>query len=389
MAKYTIEDTTLTNIANSIREKTGKSEKLLPSQMPNEIKSIESGSSPSQTNLLVEFTSENESIFPKKAIFKGSKNGLITGYYLQANINYGSYTSSFAKEIKDISLSSDVKTLGMYCFNNLTSLTNINLENVIAIEEGAFSGCNALLLDTIPDNIVIEKRAFQNCKKITVNKLPSATTVLDEYTFDGCSAISSFTINDNVNIESAKYCFQKCTSLTNIKIPSNATKIPSYFLNGVSNLTEINLPDTLTSIDNDAFQNCNKLVLNSLPNSLTAIGSGAFQNCSLISISELPSSITTISGYTFENCKKITNMKVLGNIKSFALYCFRNSGLTTLSIPNVTVVPTGGNAIFQETPIDKGTGSIYVPDALVENFKSATNWSNYADVIKPISEMEV
>ena len=66
---------------------------------------------------------------------------------------------------------------------------------------------------------------------------------------------------------------------------------------------------------------------------------------------------------------------------------FSNSGLTTLSLPNVSAVPTGGNGMFSSTPIDRGTGSIYVPDALVENFKSATNWSNYADVIKPISEM--
>ena len=66
---------------------------------------------------------------------------------------------------------------------------------------------------------------------------------------------------------------------------------------------------------------------------------------------------------------------------------FHNSGLTTLSIPNVTSVPVGGNNMFQGTPIDTGTGSIYVPDSLVENFKSATNWSSYADVIKPISEM--
>ena len=43
MAKYVIEDTTLTNIASAIRDKTGKSELLLPSQMPSEIQSISGG----------------------------------------------------------------------------------------------------------------------------------------------------------------------------------------------------------------------------------------------------------------------------------------------------------------------------------------------------------
>lgn len=374
------------NLVNNLVEKgvSATNEETFTTLVPKVLEISGGGAS---SNVKVKFDSDTEAILPTSATFETGRRGMIPGYYFQTNFNADSFNSGFAGAIEDISLSSDIKTLGLYCFNNMNSLQNINLENVTTIEEGVFSGCSALLLDTIPDNIVIEKKAFQNCKKITVNKLPTATTVLGEYTFDSCSSIPNFTINDNVNIENAKYCFQRCTSLTNIRIPSNATNIPSSFLSGANNLTEINLPDSLTSIERYAFQNCNKLVLNSLPNSLTTIGSNAFQNCSLISISELPSSITAISGYVFENCKQITNMNIVGNIKSFAYYCFRNSGLTTLSIPNVTDVPTGGNAMFQGTPIDAGTGSIYVPDSLVENFKSATNWAGYADVIKPISEM--
>ena len=32
-------------------------------------------------------------------------------------------------------------------------------------------------------------------------------------------------------------------------------------------------------------------------------------------------------------------------------------------------------------------GYIYVPDALVDSYKTATNWSTYADQIKPLSEL--
>lgn len=38
--KYIIDEQILLDIANAIREKTGKREKLLPTQMANEIKSI-------------------------------------------------------------------------------------------------------------------------------------------------------------------------------------------------------------------------------------------------------------------------------------------------------------------------------------------------------------
>lgn len=45
-------------------------------------------------------------------------------------------------------------------------------------------------------------------------------------------------------------------------------------------------------------------------------------------------------------------------------------------------------AAFRGSAIESGTGYVYVPDELVESYKSATNWATYADQIKPISELE-
>ena len=41
---------------------------------------------------------------------------------------------------------------------------------------------------------------------------------------------------------------------------------------------------------------------------------------------------------------------------------------------------------FQGTLIASGNGYIYVPDELIEQYKTATNWSVYANQIKPLSE---
>ena len=43
---------------------------------------------------------------------------------------------------------------------------------------------------------------------------------------------------------------------------------------------------------------------------------------------------------------------------------------------------------FGNTPIGKGAGHVYVPDELVDAYKTATNWVAFADQIKPISELE-
>ena len=39
------------------------------------------------------------------------------------------------------------------------------------------------------------------------------------------------------------------------------------------------------------------------------------------------------------------------------------------------------------TTIEKATGYVYVPDDMVDTYKSATNWSTYASQIKGMSEL--
>lgn len=68
---------------------------------------------------------------------------------------------------------------------------------------------------------------------------------------------------------------------------------------------------------------------------------------------------------------------------------FEYSKLETLIIRTTSVVCKLGNTnAFTSTPIAKGTGYIYVPDNLVESYKTATNWATYASQIKSISELE-
>ena len=74
--------------------------------------------------------------------------------------------------------------------------------------------------------------------------------------------------------------------------------------------------------------------------------------------------------------------------KSIASNSFKkNTTLSTFVILNKDAVVTmESTTCFDETAIANGTGSIYVPDALVEQYKVATNWAIYADQIKPLSE---
>ena len=397
------------NLVNNLVEKgvSATNEETFTTLVPK-VLDISGGGTP--TNMKVIFDNSSESIYPETAIFEKGRTNMIPGYYFQASQNQGSFQASFSKYITNITLSSDIQTLGVFCFSNMTSLTNINLDYVTEIEEGAFSGCNALLLDRLPDNIILSRNSFQNCKKITLTELPSVNTSLPYGVFDGCSSITNFTLKDGVDISNSQYSFQNCSSMSDLTLPNDATIIPVFFCNGCTALQNINLNDNINAIDSFAFlgcgnlllerlpsnlttlgsscfYNCSKLTLNSLPSSLTSLGSSCFYNCSSLSITEIPEGVTNIQSNCFYKCSNLVTLNVLGNITVIKYNSFQNSGLTTLSLPNVSAVPKGDSNMFSGTPIDRGTGSIYVPDALVENFKSATNWSDYADVIKPISEM--
>ncbi len=78
-------------------------------------------------------------------------------------------------------------------------------------------------------------------------------------------------------------------------------------------------------------------------------------------------SVKTIKAQVFQNCNKMTKL-ILGS-------------------PSLCEL-TNVNA-FNLTPIAEGTGYIYVPDNLVNEYKQATNWATYASQIKSINELEV
>lgn len=177
------------------------------------------------------------------------------------------------------------------------------------------------------------------------------------------------------------------------------TEIPNYYFYGGSKntynsviskkLKKIELPEELTKIGKCAFACCQKLSLDKLPSSLIELGYDVFKDCGSVAIKELPIGITVIPSSAFYKCHGIKELTAYGNLtyidsSAFGFIAY----LSKLELPNVTSVPTLESDSFSGTPIASGTGYIYVPDALVDSFKSATNWSSYADQIKPISEME-
>lgn len=137
---------------------------------------------------------------------------------------------------------------------------------------------------------------------------------------------------------------------------SNVTSIGNSAFYGCEKLTDASFPN-VTSINVYAFKYCGRLTNTSFPN-VTSIGSDAFGSCHGFTDISFPK-VTSINTHAFSGCY----------------------GLVTIYVgtETSTVCTLLGTNAFSYTP---SLTNIYVPASLVDSYKSATNWSEYADKIK-------
>lgn len=129
-------------------------------------------------------------------------------------------------------------------------------------------------------------------------------------------------------------------------------------------ITEIN-NEVVTVIGEYAFRNCKKLTHISFPNA-TAVKTYAFYNCTALECADF-SNVDNIAGYGFGLA----------------------SALKVLIIRCKKVCTLAANTPFNSTPIKSGTGYIYVPRALVNSYKTATNWVTYAAQFRALEDYTI
>lgn len=170
------------------------------------------------------------------------------------------------------------------------------------------------------------------------------------------------------------------------KLPNGITAIGNYAFYGNSNFAMTSLPDSITSIGNYAFHSCGKLALSKYPNNLVSIGEYAFYSCGKLTTNMFPNKLSTIGKWAFFSCP-MTELNFPSTITSIGEYSFWQCRSLSKVIVNATTPPALGTNAFGNTPIAGSSGYIYVPDASVDAYKSATNWSTYANQIKGVSEL--
>ena len=284
-----------------------------------------------------------------------------------------------------------ITSIGAYAFNGCTSLTNINLSPTLTtIGIQAFYNCTPLSGITLPSSLTtIGGNAFSGCTSLEIADLSLPNLIsLGQNAFYGVS-IRKITnlgkITSLPNADNSTQNFGNKDILEEIVLPETITYIPGSSFNGYSNLKKINT-ENIEKIGGYTFANALDGVALRMSKLSTIEGNQLFYNSGV--------TILDFRGSTFTDTKDsfaqgATNLHIVylpDTLTSMGYGCFLNCTSLVTLICNATTPPTLGSKVLNNTPIASKKGTIYVPDASVDAYKAATNWSTYADIIKPLSE---
>ena len=228
--------------------------------------------------------------------------------------------------------------------------------------------------------MVREKNFISLANRTITNVNDRLIYTIGQYAFKGCVDLESINFERVETIEI--YAFEGCTKLTKFNLPS-IKDIKAYGFNNCSGIKEVYLP-TLTTLGGYAFYNCKGIERVNLPNT-TSIGQyslSGLNSCKLIELNNITFP-ATLTQYFIST----TGRLIINNVNMIYNGCFRTSQFSEIVLPQTNVVGMAVTGAFNGSSVANGTGFVYVPDDLVESYKTATNWTTFASQIKPISEL--
>lgn len=125
-------------------------------------------------------------------------------------------------------------------------------------------------------------------------------------------------------------CFEGCSGLTSITIPSSITSLGKECFYVCAALTSITIPSSVTSLGASCFWECRGLTSITIPSSVTSLGENCFAYCTSLTSITIPSSIISFSWGCFYGCSGLETVYFKGK------KC--NSNYAYLKIPTISII---------------------------------------------------
>jgi len=296
---------------------------------------------------------------------------LDTGEFVKAQENVYFFNGEEYQLTTELVISpTETDEINDFAFIGYDSLTSVTIgENITRIGESAFANCESLEEITIPESVtVIGRDAFIGSYNIANVYLPELLIWMDIELVNDCSTpIFANDVQENVyffngeeyqlttelviapekNDEIYQYTFAGFDSLTSVTINEKIIKIACFAFAACYNLETVNLSEGLENIEEYAFAYCESLGEITIPSTVTSIGKNAFDGClNLVTVTVLATAVPEAKSYDGNDLSTDEKWEAFDNC---------NEEL-----------------------------KIFVLAELLEDYKTAIGWSEYADRIFPL-----
>ena len=316
-------------------------------------------------------------------------------------------------EIKDLVIPSDVTVIGDYAFAGCSGLATLTLNNGLkTIKSYAFTDCSQFASLTIPASVEdIYDYAFDNCTGITNLVIEDATTPLGmgkgskPYNQDGhsgifrhgllwCSPVEDVYIGRNLELKDydgsgytgtsiyewdwqyqTKSKSPFTSALTNVTIGNKVNRMPGGLFTECWGILSVNFDGTIIEWCNITFGDADA----------TPFGKSGvspilhLKGQPLHSQVNIPEGATKVGAYAFYGQNGVSNFTLPSTMQTIEPYAFYGAGDVYMNVNNIVSLENTNSF----------SGDIYVPDAVLSNYRNAAVWSGLAERIYPLGFLQV
>ena len=365
----------------------------------------------------------------------------------------GDYSLEGCRGLTSIIIPEGVTNIGAYAFQNCSNLAKVVIPTTLKeIGGNAFYGCNIKEChinsleawckidfnsrESVPITYP-EGGLYMNETLVEHVTIPSSITKIKNFTFANNYKLTSIIIPEGVTSIGA-YAFWRDYNLREINLPNSITELRDYALacTGVTSITigknlikmghnplvanpllasivvedgngvydsrnncnalihtESNvliagckntiIPDDVIAIGENAFGGCSEMTTITIPGTVKTIGTSAFSSCSALESVELENGIESIEYQAFGGCYKLTSITLPESIQKIGKSAF---SYTLETVTSKALVPP---IIDEFTFESHGSATLYVPYTVLDDYKNAQYWPEFANIEPISSEVQI
>ena len=233
-----------------------------------------------------------------------------------------------AEDVEQLILPDTLENLSGWYFSKFVKVKELRIPGSVKNFSCKLQNASALEKLTFDEGVeeISANSMVNRCSSLSEINLPSTLKLISGTgAFSGAESLKSIEFPEGVIIDdTVGSLLSDCTSLTSVSLPASVTKISSNMFGGCTSLKSVSAAGSIDSIGDRAFENCSSLTDIDFQGTLTSIGSSAFQGCA--SLERVPdlSSVTEMGSSAFQECGELkapVNLSSLEVVPSNA-FCY-------------------------------------------------------------------